>query len=214
MKRWTAWLAVVAALIYAVMWVGWVQHWGWLAAVDRWSLDGYYRVALRHPLWVPVWNVLCTVLSPTTFRIAGVVLIIWMLARRRLRLALFLVVSVEIGGLVTEVAKRLADRPRPDTQMVYAYGTSFPSGHAMGAMVGVLALLTVAWPGLAHRWRIPLAVLGGVAIVVVGIGRVALNVHYPSDVVAGWALGYLYYLLCLALLRPTGERRAESGTAK
>ena len=83
--------------------------------------------------------------------------------------------------------------------MAYAYGTSFPSGHALGVMVGVLALLTVAWPLLADRWRIPLAVLGGVVVVAVGIGRVALNVHHPSDVVAGWALGYLYYLLCVAI---------------
>ena len=106
--------------------------------------------------------------------------------------------------------------------MAYAYGTSFPSGHALGVMVGVLALLTVAWPLLADQWRIPLAVLGGAVVVAVGIGRVALNVHHPSDVVAGWALGYLYYLLCVAILRPLplaqitsrAERRAESGTAK
>ena len=222
MKRWTAWSAVVAVLIYAAMWIGWVQNWAWLVAVDNWFLDGYHRVALRHPVSVPAWDVICTVLGPTMFRIAGLALIIWMLARRYLRAALFLVISVEIGGLVTEVAKQLADRPRPDTQMAYAYGTSFPSGHAMGVMVGVLALLTVAWPLLADRWRIPLAVLGGAVVVAVGIGRVALNVHHPSDVVAGWALGYLYYLLCVAILRPLplaqitsrAERRAESGTAK
>jgi len=89
-------------------------------------------------------------------------------------------------------------------------------------MVGVLALLTVGWPVLADRWRMPLAVLGGAVVVAVGIGRVALNVHHPSDVVAGWALGYLYYLLCVAILRPLpltqitsrAERRAESGTAQ
>jgi membrane-associated phospholipid phosphatase len=201
-------------LIYAAMWIGWVQDWPWLAAVDNLLLDGFHAVAVEHPLWVPAWNVLCTVLSPATFRVPGVVLIIWLLNRRYLRPALFLVVSVEISGPLTEVAKWVADRPRPDTQMAYAYGSSFPSGHALGLMVSVLALLTVAWPVLADRWRIPLGVLGGVAIVAVGIGRVALNVHHPSDVVAGWALGYVYYLLCVLTLRPTAERRAESGTTK
>jgi len=214
MKRWTAWSAAVSVLIYAAMWIGWVQDWAWLAAVDNGLLAGFHAVAVAHPLWVPAWNVLCTVLSPTTFRIAGLVLIVWLLNRRHLRLALFLVVSVEISGPLTEFAKWLADRPRPDTQMAYALGTSFPSGHALGVMVSVLALLTVAWPVIAERWLIPLAVLGGVAIIAVGIGRVALNVHHPSDVVAGWALGYVYYLLCLAVCRPMAERRAESGTAQ
>ncbi len=208
-------------LIYAAMWIGWVRDWAWLSAFDHWLLDGYQRVAVRHPAWAPSWDLFCTVFGPTAFRIVGLVLIIWLLTRRYLRAALFLVVSVEISGLVTEVAKSIADRPRPDTPMVYPWGTSFPSGHALGVMVAVLALLTVALPLVVSRWRLALAILGAVVVIAVGIGRVALNVHHPSDVVAGWALGYLYYLLCVVMVRPLpltqftprGERRAESGTA-
>jgi membrane-associated phospholipid phosphatase len=63
-----------------------------------------------------------------------------------------------------------------------------------------------------------LAVVGGVLIILVGSARVVLNVHHPSDVLAGWALGYLYYLLCLRLVPPRGfisaaERRAALDTA-
>jgi membrane-associated phospholipid phosphatase len=42
-----------------------------------------------------------------------------------------------------------------------------------------------------------------VVVVAIGVGRVVLNVHHPTDVVAGWALGYAYFVLCLLLVTPT-----------
>ena len=59
----------------------------------------------------------------------------------------------------------------------------------------VLALLALFWQVMPVQWRRPLAALGGFVIVAVGVGRVALNVHHPSDVLAGWALGYAYFIL-------------------
>ncbi len=122
-------------------------------------------------------------------------------------------------GFVTEVAKRIAGRPRPATALTDAASSSFPSGHALGVTVGVLALLTVAWPFIGQRLRIPLAVLGAALVFAVGFSRVMLNVHHPSDVVAGWALGFLYYLLCVRLVPPRGltsvaERPAELDTVR
>jgi undecaprenyl-diphosphatase len=124
------------------------------------------------------------------------------LIRRNLQVALFLIISVELMGLVTEVAKRVAGRPRPATALADAVSSSFPSGHALGVTVGVLALLTVAWPFIAKPLRTPLAVVGAALIFTVGFSRVLLNVHHPSDVIAGWALGFLYYLLCMQLVPP------------
>jgi membrane-associated phospholipid phosphatase len=203
MTRRTALTAIVAALVYAAMWIGYLQDWAWLTAIDNWFLDSFHAIGVAHPAWVSSWNVFCTVFGPTAFRLYALAFIVWLLARRYLRAALFLVISVELAGLVSEVAKYLVNRPRPATAMVSAPSSSFPSGHAVGVMVGVLALLTVALPLLAPRWRRPLIVLGAVIVFAIGLGRVVLNVHHPSDVVAGWALGYLYYLACLLMLRPT-----------
>jgi membrane-associated phospholipid phosphatase len=198
-------------VLYAAMWIGYLQNWAWLTAVDNWFLDGLEPLGAEYPAWVTTWDVICTVLGPTAFRIVGVIVIIRLLSRRYLRPALFLVLSVELSGLVTEVAKRLADRARPETAMVDAWGTSFPSGHALAVMAGVLAFLTLLLPIVGARWRAPL-IVGGVAIVViVGAGRVVLNVHHPSDVVAGWALGYLWYLACLQMLRPVPLTTASAG---
>ena len=193
-------LAGAALVVYAAMWVGYVADWAWLAVIDDSLLKWAHDFGTAHPAWVTGWNVFCFLLGPLMFRLIGVVVIIWLLARRRVRPAMFLVISVELSGLVAQVAKELADRPRPATALVIAPSSSFPSGHAVGVMVGVLALLTVLWPALRPNWRLPAVVLSTVVVIGVGVGRVVLNVHHPSDVIAGWALGYVYYLLCALIL--------------
>ncbi len=197
--------AAFAVLVYAAMWAGYLLGWSWLDAVDDRSLTFFHNFGLGRPGWIRSWEVFCDVFSPITIRILTVFLIGWLLSRRRHREALFLLLSLEVSGIVTAIAKALADRPRPATAMTAALGTSFPSGHALGLMVCVLALLTVLLPMVATRWRRPLMVFGGFLVVAVGVGRVVLNVHHPSDVVAGWALGYLYYLLCLPVLTARTE---------
>ena len=139
------------------------------------------------------------------------------LVRRNVQTALFLVVSVELSGFVANAAKDLSNRPRPSTALVYGVSTSFPSGHAVGAAVGVLALLSVFWSAVPKRLQIPVIAVAATLVFLVGFGRVVLNVHNPSDVVAGWALGFLYYLLCLRLVPPrpltsTAETPAELGS--
>jgi membrane-associated phospholipid phosphatase len=153
------------------------------------------------------------VFSPLPFRVLALGLIAYALKRRQPRVALFLFVSIELSAVVTEVAKRVADRPRPDTALVFASSTSFPSGHALGSMVAVLALAVVLLP-LVRRDLRPWAMAAGAVIVLsVGIGRVALNVHHLSDVVAGWALGYLYFAVCLLILRGAGVTAADETPA-
>jgi membrane-associated phospholipid phosphatase len=201
----------VAIAVYLVAWIGWTHNWAWLASLDSWSLDAFGQAASApHALFA--WNLFCTVFSPTVLRLCGLVVIVWLIARRYWRTALFVFMTVELSGLVTEAAKRIADRPRPATAMVYAYGTSFPSGHALGIMVIVLVALTLVLPLVAANWRVWVIAAGVLLIVGIGVARVVLNVHHPSDVVAGWALGYVYFVLCYRLIRPA-ETRAVRGTA-
>ena len=202
--------AVGAVVVYAAMWIGYVQNWAWLDAVDTVSLRVFYDFGITRSGWVSSWQLFCTVFGPNGFRVIALVLIVIAVLRGSLRTALFLVLSVGLMGLVTETAKTIAGRPRPVTAMAEAASSSFPSGHALGVMVGVLAILTVVWP-VAGRLRLPLALIGAMLIVLVGVGRVVLNVHHPSDVVAGWALGFLYYLLCVRLV-PPGRLTAAAET--
>lgn len=199
-KSWLAWTAVVAVVLYAAAWIGWSQRWTWLMRVDDAALAVTYRFGLAHPGWVTSWDALCTVFSPLTFRVLVVGVIVWSLMRRQRRLALYLFVSIELTGVLTEIAKFVADRPRPATALISASSTSFPSGHALGTMAAVLALLYVALPLVGHSLRAPLIGVGVLIVVTVGVGRVVLNVHHPSDVIAGWALGYVWFALCTLVM--------------
>jgi len=129
---------------------------------------------------------------------------------RNVRAALLLLTCLPLSTFVTSTAKDLSDRPRPVTALVAVPQTSFPSGHALEATAGALALLTVVLPLLSGWWRRIAVAVAAVCVLTVGSSRVALNVHHPSDVVAGWALGYLYFLLCLWVIgRTVRSRRGD-----
>ena len=195
-------LAAAAALCYAVLWLAYALHWSWLQAVDDAVLQPLYDYGAKYPGWVRFWDVLCAVFSPSTFRLVGAVVVMVEIVRRNLRVILFVVTAIGLSGIVTQVAKDLADRPRPSTALTEAASSAFPSGHAVGATTGVLALLTISAGLLNRRARVATVVLGGIVVIAVGVGRVVLNVHHPSDVLAGWALGYLWFVGCLLAIRP------------
>jgi membrane-associated phospholipid phosphatase len=202
-RRWLIATALLAAAVYAAAWIGWKTTWSWVVSVDDAALRVTYSYGVEHPAWVTAWNVLCSVFSPVTFRVVALGVIVLAALRRQWRLVIYLAVAIEVPGLLTNVFKALSDRARPDTALVSAAGSSFPSGHAFGTTVAVLALLAVALPLVRPGRRGPLVVLGLVIALAVGIGRVVLNVHHPSDVVAGWALGYVWFVATLPLL-PAG----------
>ena len=213
MAKRTAWLiaAAVAAVVYVGLWVGFVQGWAWLRAIDTRSLKVFYDFGVDRPNWVRFWQGVSLVFGPHCFQVAGLALTVIMLPRRDWRTPAFLLVSIGLADKLSDAAKALAHRPRPSTALVEGIGTSFPSGHALCVVVGVFAILTIVWPGTSRRQRRFLAVIGLALIALVGLARVVLNVHNPSDVVAGWALGLLYFLLCWIMIRPQpGRPRADS----
>lgn len=212
--RASAWASIAAAAaVYVLMLLGYRQGWGWLATADAAALDASYDVAIKHPGWIRFWHGISTIFEPAVFRALGMVAAVVAVLRHRLRAALFLLLAVETSGMLTVLAKGSVDRPRPVTALVGASLTSFPSGHALGVMIGVGALLVLTLPMLRPHAR--RAALGAGVLVVgaVGVARVALNVHHPSDVLAGWALGWAYLTAWALLLRPWEQRGLTRSTA-
>lgn len=112
------------------------------------------------------------------------------LARRRAD-GVWLVVTCLAGWAAMHAMKLAFARPRPDSagHLVEAAGASFPSGHAMMATVVALSLWRLASPRRAGLVPGSLAAAAVTLVVAIGLSRVLTGVHWPTDVLAGWALG-------------------------
>lgn len=119
--------------------------------------------------------------------------------------------ALEVGGAAALdlVSKAFFARPRPTAyaHLVQESNFSFPSGHAMGGIAFFLALHLLLWRTLPRRWR--WVGLPGLALaLLIGASRPYLQVHYPSDILAGWAFGSAWVLgirLLAARRRPGGR---------
>ncbi len=116
----------------------------------------------------------------------------YLLVSRRFGPALFTLISIVTGAAASHGLKLLYDRPRPDLveHLVNTHTASFPSGHATMSTVVYLTLASLIVrlvdDTAVRAYVLSVAVLLALAI---GISRVYLGVHWPSDVIAGWALG-------------------------
>jgi membrane-associated phospholipid phosphatase len=110
--------------------------------------------------------------------------------RRRWQVAAGFAVMM-LGASLNELLKAVFDRPRPDLWRSPdpSAGLSFPSGHAMSSATLAAALVVLAWP---TRWRVPVVIAGAIAVIVIGLSRLVLGVHYPSDVLGGWAFAFAW----------------------
>lgn len=103
------------------------------------------------------------------------------------------------GVLFNMLLKQLFQRPRPDLMPVfYELTYSFPSGHAMNSFIFYTCLSFFIFKNLKNKmWSRILMALAGVLILLIGFSRVYLGVHYPSDVVAGYAAGFFWFVFVL-----------------
>lgn len=109
--------------------------------------------------------------------------------------------TLGIGALI----KLGIGRPRPATDYAadMRFQTfSFPSGHSSGAMVAYGLLAYLAWHLLPQPWNYVSVAVTIVIIILVGVSRVYLGAHYPSDVIAGWVLGLVALLIIIFVVRP------------
>lgn len=112
-----------------------------------------------------------------------------------------LLVSVT-SALLNQAMKRYFERPRPAFALLEQSGLSFPSGHAMIGSAFYGLLIYIVWRTVRHPlWRWLLTLLLILLILLIGYSRVYLKVHYATDVLAGFAMGTLWLILSVYLMR-------------
>jgi len=121
------------------------------------------------------------------------------------------------GGLLDEVLKLVIQRPRPPYAGAFLqhYSWSFPSGHAMGSLIGygMLAYVIVVLWIHSRRGQIAVVLAAALLIVAIGLSRLYLGVHYFSDVVGGYAAGLLWLSACISGVEVARRWRAGAPPA-
>ncbi len=195
---------VLAGLLYAVS--------DLVVAVDHAVAAGLNALVAPRPTVVAVLQGLTLAGDTITGAVVLTTLALYLLARRRPRLAAFVGVTgfgaVVLGPAVKELVGRV--RPMTDVPVASAPGPSFPSGHTLTATVLTGVLLLVLLPAAPASARRPLLVGGAVLVVTVAVTRVALGVHYVSDVVGGVVLGIGWLAVTASAFR---DWRREDGLA-
>lgn len=141
--------------------------------------------------------------STAVFAAAAGLAAIWLVWRRRLLDTALVFASVLGAWLLNTLLKDLFARTRPDIlHLAEADGYSFPSGNAMIglAFYGLLTLLTLV-SIRGHNAKTLVAVIGILLVLLVGLSRVYLGVHYPTDILAGYAAGGVWLSVCMAVRR-------------
>ena len=170
--------------------------WQPLEDLDTDTAGRLNEISRGNPVLVDVLDVVSIVLHPWTFRLAVLAAVVWLWRRGARRLAAWAFTTAVVGGLLGMVLKLLVERVRPvlDDPVARASGYSFPSGHALNSLLCTGILILAFLPTLDRTGRITAYAVGLLLVLVTGFDRVALGVHFVSDVLAGWVVA----LACLA----------------
>lgn len=141
----------------------------------------------------------------------------YLVIKRRFRAALLLGLAVGGGMILSQLLKSLFSRPRPELVPYgsYVYFASFPSGHSMLSAATYLTLgALLARLQKSRRLQIYILLLAVTITFLVGISRVYLGVHWPTDVLAGWTAGAVWAVLCALTMHWLQQRGQVEATVE
>jgi undecaprenyl-diphosphatase len=208
----------------ALLW-GFVELAGDVLEGDTRAFDRAVLLSLRHsddpaetvgPWWLQVAARDVTSLgSMTVLLLVSTLVVAYLIMKRTVRAALLVASSVGGGMALNSGLKQLFERARPDLvpHVIEVHSLSFPSGHSTLSAVTYLAIGALL-ARIEPRLWLKAYLLGTamVLVILIGLSRIYLGVHWPTDVLAGWALGAAWAMLCWLVafhLQRTGSLGSE-----
>jgi len=202
------WLAIGFAVVVgaALLFAELAEALGADAEMGRFdeALSGALRGSVARPtLEAFAW--LTRLGDPPTLSVLGVVVALLLLAAGRRWLALGWIVALVGNSVLNPLLKRVFERVRPlhEHGLAFAEGFSFPSGHASGSVVAYGMLAYVLVRTLPAAWHLPAVLVASAVAFSTGASRVFLQVHYASDVIAGFATGSAWLAACIGSIELT-----------
>jgi len=177
----------VAVLAYVVR-----AQVGGVVRFDQRAISGATDYTRTHPDVHDALLVWQELFQARWVNLAATLVCVWVWRRHGLTTrALWAFLTIMAAWAIQLGAKGLVQRARPvvEDAVAHAPGSSFPSGHATNTAAVALTLTLLLWPLLGRRGRVAVPLVAATATLLTGLDRVLLGVHYPSDVVAGFALG-------------------------
>lgn len=151
-----------------------------------------------------------------TMSVLGVVVAVLLWHRRQRVLALGWVLAVGGNAVLNPLLKRVFERVRPihEQGIVSELGWSFPSGHTSSATVAYGMLAYIAIRTLPARWHLPTVLAAAALAFSVGCSRIFLQVHFASDVAAGFASGAVWLTVCIVSVELARHYRRQAGSTR
>lgn len=191
-------LSLIPFLYYAI-----IGYTDWTGITEMDYKIGAFFYDLRNPV-LTKFAIYVTDFGDTITIIAiTFILVLFLLVLQKWQTGLWLGLSVAVGaGGLNAIIKNIYQRPRPDQieHLVEQGGYSFPSGHSMASLIlygSILFLFLKITKNRQLKWL--LGFIMTVLIVAVGLSRIYLGVHYPSDVIAGFSLGLSWLCMTIAI---------------
>ncbi|MWV27129.1 phosphatase PAP2 family protein [Aurantiacibacter rhizosphaerae] len=212
---------LIAFLAFALVSLGMIALASEVAEGDTFAIDKMILTGLRHsdqaglpigPAWLSV-----AVADLTSLGSAAVLVLITVFALGYLLVvdkksnAMFVAASITGGALLSGLLKAILVRPRPEIvpHLVDVSSSSFPSGHSMNSAIVYLTLAVLLARSEEDRHvQVYLIAVALTLTLIVGSTRVYLGVHWPSDVLAGWAVGAIWAAGCSLIARELQRRGA------
>ena len=210
--------AVLAALSLALVTIPFAlllflveARWRPLVHIDDGARDDLHAYALHHDGFVAAMKALSTIGSAPVYWVVFTVIVLRLAWVGRRRTAVFVAVTMLGGALLNALVKAAVHRARPvlPDPVAHAGGLSFPSGHAQSAIVAFGLLLMLTLPHLRGAGRGVAIAVATAMVLAIGFSRVALGVHFVSDVLAGYVLGAAWLA---AMTAAFNQWRRESGS--